>query len=323
MFDDFLTKVAALRSAERPFAIALVVRCEAPVSGKPGDKAIIEADGSVWGWIGGGCVQPLVIQEAQQAIKDGSPRLIRIAPSQGSESEEGIVNYSMTCHGGGALDVYIEPMLSNPHILIVGRSLAAQFLCKLGKVIGYRVSVVAPGANRESFPDADLLVDKLDLSQVKITPETYVVVSTQGEHDEEALEQALRANTPYVSFIASELKARKVFDFLTTKGLAPELLSRIKAPAGLKIGASSSEEIAVSILAEIVQARKSKVPAAGCEHVAVDKATLAKAHDPVCGMAVDSSVATYTSEYRGKTFFFCCGGCKQTFESEPEVYAES
>src|SRR5207247_2580777 len=106
MFDEFLTKVAALRSAERPFAIALVVRCEAPVSGKPGDKAIIEADGSVWGWIGGGCVQPLVIQEAQQAIKDGSPRLIRIAPSQGSESEEGIVNYSMTCHGGGALDVY-------------------------------------------------------------------------------------------------------------------------------------------------------------------------------------------------------------------------
>ena len=322
MFDEFLSKVTALRSAERPFAVAVVVRCQPPVSGKPGDKAIIQADGSVWGWIGGGCVQPLVIQEAQKAIEDGSPRLIRIAPSRGSESEEGIVNYSMTCHGGGGLDVYIEPMLSNPQILIVGRSLVAQILSKLGKVIGYHVSVVAPGANRESFPDADLIINELDLSQVKITPETYVVVSTQGEHDEEALEQALRTNTPYVSFIASVLKARKVFDFLTTKGLAPEMLSRVKAPAGLNIGASSSEEIAVSILAEIVQKRKSKAPAAGNEHVPVDKSTLAKAHDPVCGMAVDTSAANYVSEYRGKTFYFCCGGCKQAFDREPEVYAE-
>ena len=136
------------------------------------------------------------------------------------------MNYTMTCHGGGALDVYIEPILSKPQILIVGRSLTAQVLCKLGKAIGYRVSVVALGATRESFPDADLIIDELDLSQVKITPETYVVVSTQGEHDEEALEQALRANTSYVSFIASVLKARKVFDFLITKGLAPESLSQ-------------------------------------------------------------------------------------------------
>src|SRR5271166_5262621 len=233
MFDEFLSKATALRSAESPFAVAVVVRSQAPVSGKPGDKAIIQPDGSAWGWIGGGCVQPLVIREAKKAIEDGSPRLIRIAPSRGSETEEGIVNYTMTCHGGGALDVYIEPILSKPQILIVGRSLTAQVLCKLGKAIGYRVNVVAQGANRESFPDADLIIDELDLSQVKITPETYVVVSTQGEHDEEALEQALRANTSYVSFIASVLKARRVFDFLIAKGLAPESLSRIKAPAGL------------------------------------------------------------------------------------------
>jgi xanthine dehydrogenase accessory factor len=321
MFDEFLSKVTALRSAECPFAVAVVVRCEPPVSGKPGDKAIIQHDGSVWGWIGGGCVQPLVIREAQKAIEDGSPRLIRIAPSRGSESEEGIVNYTMTCHGGGALDVYIEPILSKPLILIVGRSLTAQVLCKLGKGIGYRVSVVAPGATRERFPDADLIIDELDLSQVKITPETYVVVSTQGEHDEEALEQALRANTSYVSFIASVLKARKVFDFLITKGLAPESLSRIKAPAGLNIGASSSQEIAVSILAEIVQARKSKVTAIGNEHFPVGNSALVNAQDPVCGMTVETSVANYVSEYRGKTFYFCCGGCKQTFDKQPEAYA--
>jgi xanthine dehydrogenase accessory factor len=323
MFDEFLSKVTALRSAECPFAVAVVVRCQPPVSGKPGDKAIIQRDGSVWGWIGGGCVQPLVIQEAQKAIEDGNPRLIRIAPSRGSESEEGIVNYSMTCHGGGALDVYIEPILSKPQILIVGRSLAAQFLSRLGKVIGYRVSVVAPGANREGFPDADLIIDELDLSQVKITPETFVVVSTQGEHDEEALEQAIRANTPNISFIASVLKARKVFDYLTTKGLAEESLSRVKAPAGLNIGASSPQEIAVSILAEIIQVRKSKAMAAGDDHVPVDKSTLVNARDPVCGMAVETSVASYVSEYKGKAFYFCCGGCKQTFDKQPEAYAES
>jgi xanthine dehydrogenase accessory factor len=321
MFDEFLSKATALRSAECPFAVAVVVRCQPPVSGKPGDKAIIQPDGTVWGWIGGGCVQPLVIQEARKAIEDGSPRLIRIAPSRGSESEEGIVNYTMTCHGGGALDVYIEPILSKPLILIVGRSLTAQVLCKLGKAIGYRVSVVAPGATRERFPDADLIIDELDLSQVKITPETYVVVSTQGEHDEEALEQALRANTSYVSFIASVLKARKVFDFLITKGLAPESLSRIKAPAGLNIGASSSQEIAVSILAEIVQARKSKMTALDIEDVPVDKSALVNAQDPVCGMAVETNAANYVSEYKGKTFYFCCGGCKQTFDKQPEVYA--
>jgi xanthine dehydrogenase accessory factor len=323
MFDEFLSKVTALRSAECPFAVAVVVRCQPPVSGKPGDKAIIQRDGSVWGWIGGGCVQPLVIQEAQKAIEDGNPRLIRIAPSRGSESEEGIVNYSMTCHGGGALDVYIEPILSKPQILIVGRSLAAQFLSRLSKVIGYQISVVAPGANREGFPDADLIIDELDLRQVKITPETYVVVSTQGEHDEEALEQALRANPPYVSFIASVLKAGKVFDFLTTKGLARESLSRIKAPAGLNIGASSPQEIAVSILAEIIQVRKTKATAAGDEHVPVDESALVNARDPVCGMAVETSVASYVSEYKGKAFYFCCGGCKQTFDKQPEAYAES
>src|SRR5580700_12037208 len=100
MFDEFLSKVTALRSAECPFATAVVVRCEPPVSGKPGDKAIIEANGNVWGWIGGGCVQPLVIREALKAIADGKPRLVRVTPSPTTEPEAGTVSYTMTCHGG-------------------------------------------------------------------------------------------------------------------------------------------------------------------------------------------------------------------------------
>jgi xanthine dehydrogenase accessory factor len=320
MFDEFLSKVSALRSAECPFAVAVVVRCQPPVSGKPGDKAIIQPDGSVWGWVGGGCVQPLVIQEALKAIEEGSPRLIRIAP-QNSESEDGIVNYSMTCHGGGALEVYIEPVLPELQILIMGRSLAAQTLAKLGKAIGYHVVVVAPGADREIFPDADLVIGEMDLSQVKTTPQTYIVVSTQGEHDEEALEQALRTDTPYVSFVASVPKARKVLDFLAAKGFARESLSRIKAPAGLQIGAMSSREIAVSILAEIIQARKSSPRAIFGGHASIGNSALAKARDPVCGMDVDLTGASYVSKHNGITFYFCCAGCQQAFDQQPETYA--
>ena len=321
MFDEFLNKATALRSAESPFAVAVVVRCQPTVSGKPGDKAIIQPDGSVWGWIGGGCVQPLVIREALKAIEEGSPRLVRIAPTRDSESEDGIVKYSMTCHGGGSLEVYIEPILPELQILIMGRSLAAQTLSRLGKAIGYRVTVVAPGADREIFSDADLIIDELDLRQVKITPQTYIVVSTQGEHDEEALQQALRTDTSYISFIASRPKARKVLDTLTAQGLAPESLSRIKAPAGLDIGASSSREIAVSVLAEIIQTKKSQARAIGEEHL-IDEFALLSAKDPVCGMAVNTSAATCASEYRGKTFYFCCGGCKQTFDQRPEAYCQ-
>ena len=321
MFDEFLSQASALCAEECPFAVAVVVRYQSPVSGKPGDKAIIRSDGSVWGWIGGGCVQPLVIEEAMRAIEDGSPRLIRIAPSLSPESEEGVVNYSMTCHGGGALDVYIEPVLPKPQILILGRSLAAETLAKLGKTIGYRVSIVAPGANRENFPEADLISERLDLSEVKITRETYVVISTQGEHDEEALEQSLRSNASYISFIASELKARKIFDLLAAKGLAPESLSRVRAPAGLPIGSSSPGEIAVSILAEIIQIRKSKLTAVGNRQVPDELSAAVSTRDVVCGMTVKKGAASCVSEYRGKTFYFCCAGCKQAFEMQPEAYA--
>ena len=322
MFDEFLSKAAELRSKGEPFAVALVVRYEAPISGKPGDKAIVHADGRIWGWIGGGCAQPVVVKEALKALEEGSPRLIRISPSADPKSQEGIVDYTMTCHSGGTLDIYIEPVLPKPQILILGRSLVAQTLARLGKAINYAIAVVAPGANRESFPDADLIREELDLGQLKITPQTYIVVSTQGEYDEEALEQALRFDTPYTAFVASKVKARKIFDYLSEKGIASELLGRVKAPAGLDIGAVSPEEIAVSILAEIVQVGRSKArPVAPAKEERPPLATATPdAKDPVCGMLVDMSRAKYKSQYQGNTFYFCCAHCKQAFDKEPGKY---
>src|SRR5260370_29044572 len=131
MLDDFLKKSAELAAAGERFATATVVRCQPPTYGKPGDKAIVRADGRLWGWIGGGCAQPVVIKEALKCLAEGRPRLVRISPSANG-AEEGVVDYSMTCHSGGALDIYIEPVLPQPHIVILGRSPAPQPPARLG-----------------------------------------------------------------------------------------------------------------------------------------------------------------------------------------------
>jgi xanthine dehydrogenase accessory factor len=316
MFEQFLGKADELLAKGEPFAVALVVRYQAPISGKPGNKAIILADGKIWGWIGGGCAQPVVVKEALKSLADGQPRLIRISPS--SSPEEGIVDYTMTCHSGGTLDIYIEPVLPKPHILILGRSPVAQTLCKLAKTIGYAVTVAAPVADREAFPDADLLQTSLDLDQLKLTNETFIIVSTQGESDEEALEASLTKGAAYIAFVASRVKAAKTLDDLKDRGIAPERLAQVRAPAGLDIHASSPEEIAVSILAEIIQTRRAA--AAAAKSKAALPPIKQDARDPICGMTVDVASAKHKSEFQGGLYYFCCAGCKQTFDNQPDRY---
>ena len=314
MFDEFLNKAAELRSRGESFAVALVVRFAAPISGKPGDKAIIYPDGRIWGWIGGGCSQPAVVKEALKALSEGTPRLVRITPSPSPSSGQGVVDYSMTCHSGGSLDIYIEPVLPKPHLVILGRSLVAQTLASLAKTIHFMVSAIAPGASREHFPTADAIYERLDLSPISIGPQTYLVVSTQGEDDEEALERALGVEAPYVAFVVSQPKREKIFEYLRGKGIASERLNRVRAPAGLPIGAVSPEEIAVSILAEIVQVSRSKPKPATAPPLPI---VTVEAKDPICGMLVNPSQAKHQSEYRERTYYFCCARCKQTFDADP------
>jgi xanthine dehydrogenase accessory factor len=312
MFNDFLNKSAELLAQGEAFAVATVVRSLPPTSGKPGDKAIVRADGTLWGWIGGGCAQPVVIKEALKSLAEGHPKLVRISPSpNGSEAgEEAIVDYTMTCHSGGSMDIYIEPVLPRPHIVILGRSAIAHALARLGRAAGYTVSVVAHEVDTDSFRDASLIAD---LSKVKLTPQTYIVVSTQGEDDEGALEQAVATGASYIAFVASKTKAHRVFDYLRGRGLPEEKLKQIRVPAGLDIGAQSPEEIAISILAEIIQ-KKATIRAPELN---------SGAQDPVCGMAVDPAKAKYKSEHRGRWFYFCCAGCKETFERKPEQYTSA
>jgi xanthine dehydrogenase accessory factor len=326
MFDRFLNKAAELLAKGEPFVTALVVRFQAPISGKPGDKAIIFADGKMWGWIGGGCAQPVVIKEALKALADGQPRLVRISPT--AAPEDGIVDYTMTCHSGGTLDIYIEPVLPKPHVLILGRSPIAQTLARLGKAIGYRISVAAPGAERDQFPDVDLLQTEWNVGGLKITSETFVVVSTQGEGDEDALEQAARTSAAYVAFVASKVKAQKILENLREAGVPAGRVSQIRAPAGLDIRAASPEEIAVSILAEIIQLRGARSnstaePKKSTLSVPSLRVLDKEARDPVCGMLVNVSGAKYKSEHNGSAVYFCCAGCKQAFDRQPEKYTLS
>ena len=317
MFDRFLEKASQLRAAGQSFVVAVVVRYQAPISGKPGDRAIITAEGKMWGWIGGGCVQPVAVKEALQALADGKPRLIRISPS--SSPEDGIVSYDMTCHSGGTVDIFIEPVLPKPQLVILGRSPIAQTLAKLGKIMNYAVSLAAADAQRENFPDADVLEASLDLSQIKITPQTFIVVSTQGQDDEEALEKAVTAGARYTAFVASRAKSQKVFEYLRERGIEEEKLTKVRVPAGLDIHAGSPEEIAVSILAEIIQVKGTRTAAPTA------KMTLPllgqEAKDPICGMMVDVGGAKYKSVFRGSSFYFCCPRCKQTFDQQPEKYS--
>jgi len=255
MFDEFLRKAEELRSADERFAVAVVVRSEPPVSGKPGYKAIIRADGTMCGWIGGGCTQPLVIREALASLEDGRPRLIRISPEASAAHEQGITEYTMTCHSGGALDVFIEPVLPRPHLVIFGRSLVAQTLARLAAAIDYKVTVVTSADAGERFQTADAVVEQLEECGTSIGREAFIVVATQGEDDEEALEQAASLGARYTAFVASRTKAGKIFEYLGEKGVSEERLARIKAPAGLDIKATTPEEIAVSILAEMIQAK--------------------------------------------------------------------
>jgi xanthine dehydrogenase accessory factor len=325
MFDQFLKKTTELVANGESFVTATVVRCEPPTSGKPGDKAIIRGEEVAWGWIGGGCAQPVVIKEAKKALAEGKPKLVRISPSP-SNPEEGIVDYTMTCHSGGALDIYLEPVLPKPQILILGRSPVAQFLAQIGSAVGYAVSIVTEDA-AEGFADVKMIQSRnFSLEQTRVTPETFVVVSTQGEGDEDALEQALNSGAGYIAFVASKTKAGKLLQYLQDKGMTPEKAQQLRAPAGLNIGAKSPEEIAVSVLAEIIQIR------AGAAKTALqpqnDKAIAlpivnTDAKDLVCGMTVDTTKAKYKTEHQGKMFYFCCAGCKKAFETSPQKYLAS
>jgi xanthine dehydrogenase accessory factor len=313
MTDDLLVLAADLRRRGERFALATVVRCERPTSAKPGAKALIRPDGSVTGWVGGACAEPVVAREALAALGDGQPRLVVLVGEGGRDPArtEGIVHLPMTCHSGGTLEIYVEPFLPKAQLVLVGHGPVIETLASLASTAGYQVAVVRDDA---------LASARLD---VALGPDTSVVVATHGDFDEDALTRVLATPVGYVSLVASRKRAGTIVETLRARGVRPEHLDRLKAPAGLDIGAVTPEEIAVSILAEIIHtrhARKAEPLVAASMGAAAADAPI-EARDPICGMTVEVATARHQSDWAGRSVYFCCRGCKETFDADPQRYA--
>jgi xanthine dehydrogenase accessory factor len=321
MTDKFFAKAHELTLKAVPFATALIVRAEKPTSAKPGDKAIVTADGVMYGWIGGSCAQPTVIKEALKALADSTPRFIRLSTDPHQHAPRaGLLDMPMTCFSGGTLEIYIEPQLPAPRLLVVGSLPVAQALVQLGKAMKYQVIVVDLDTKGASMPEADEVLT--DLSQVssRITPLTFAVIASHGNYDELALEQIIHSPVAYIGLVSSRKRGEAVLQYLKEQGFSPNELERLKYPAGLDINAREGEEIALSILAEIVQKRHSVNFIDVQALLPAPTAIPLTAIDPVCGMTVEIEGAKYTYSYNGQEFYFCCPSCRKLFKQSPEKY---
>jgi xanthine dehydrogenase accessory factor len=322
MFDDFFAKSLELHERGEPFATATVVRAEKPTSGKPGDKAIVTARGEMLGWIGGSCAEPTVIAEALKALAEDKSRLVRLSTEAVPEHRrDGVSDLPMTCYSGGTMEIYIEPHQPRTRLLIVGGQHVAQALAHLGRAMGYEIVSAAPRSEAHPLADADRRIDDLERLGEMVTPRTYVVVATHGHYDEVALVPALRSGARYVGLVASRKRAASVLDYLRGQGLDEAELAALHVPAGLDIQARRGEEIAVSILAEIVQHRRrveAAEAAAAVQPARSPERRPTTAIDPVCGMTVETAGALHTYEHRGETYYFCGAGCRSRFAKDPD-----
>ncbi|MDE3138132.1 MAG: XdhC family protein [Acidobacteriota bacterium] len=247
---DFYKKAAELASSGKPFAVATVVRVEGSSSAKRGSKALIDHEGKiVQGWVGGGCAESAVRTSAVSCIEKNASVLLTL------DMTDEVLGVGMPC--GGKMDVFIEPVLPKPELLIVGHGRIAETLAGLASLLNFTVTVNDPGASRDAFPSADRLVTRdLDLRQTPIGPNTYVVIATQHKGDHLWLQKALAQDAAYIALIASTHRARLVLDYLLAEGVPAEKVERVQSPAGLDLGAQTPEEIALSILSQIVAHRR-------------------------------------------------------------------
>jgi len=287
--DEVLIAAGRLASAGEPFALATVVNVVRPASTRRGDRAVVTPDGRLSGWIGGACSEPIVVREALRALGDGESRLLRIGPPGTEEdSDAGVVSAESMCASEGIVEVLVEPQLPKPLLAIVGDSPSARTLADLARTIGWRVS-----EGHQEGADA-------------------VVVASMGHGDEEALTAALASGTGYVGLVASSRRASVVLAALRDQGIDEEEVARVRSPAGLDLGPSSQEEIAVAILAELVAWRHTTrvggyVPSQ-------------EVVDPVCGMVVSVQAAKEVVELEGVAYAFCGAHCRKRFEEDPARY---
>lgn len=300
---ELLELAADLSRRHQPFLTATVVWARGPSSGKKGSTAVIQPDGTVTGWIGGACAEPVVIRESREAMTDGRARLLFLGTEEDIamvEKRPDVTTVPISCTSEGALEVFLEPMLPAPHLVAVGGSPAVETLTALAATLDWRVDVVD---------------DALDFPPT--SGSTAIVIATQGHYDEPAVEAALQTDAGYIGLVASTKRAETVLGYLRDRGLPDDQLARIVAPAGLDLGHIAHQEIGVSIVADLVQRRAAgelrgwPLPTEK-PHTAID---------PVCEMEVEVATARWITEHEGETYYFCAPGCKTAFEKTPAEYA--
>ncbi|HXM72047.1 MAG TPA: XdhC family protein [Candidatus Dormibacteraeota bacterium] len=300
--DDVLELLREYAANGTPCVLATVVRVEPPTSARPGDKAVITADGRLRGWIGGSCSEPVVRREALRALAEGTPQLVRIVAAEEVRQtrKKGELMVATTCPSGGSLDIFIEPRVPRPLLLVFGDTPVARTLAKLGELTGFRSRTVT----------------QADLATMSVPPaDAWAVVATMGHYDEDALEAALAHPDLDVSLIASTRRAAAVRRALLARGLDENALGRLRTPAG-KVRGVSQEEIALLALAEVVIARQKR----GHDHATQEAPAVVFATDQVCGMTVDPLTSQHKAVYREQTYWFCSAGCQAEFEKEPERF---
>jgi xanthine dehydrogenase accessory factor len=314
-----MEQAAELARRGEPFALATVVWRQGPSSGQLGSRAIITASGELHGWIGGACAEPSVIRQAREVITEARARLLLLGTSEqfSGAVPEGMTVVPISCQSEGALEVYVEPVLPVPHLVVVGRSPMAHTLAELARVLGWRAD----------------LHDWSDFSASDVSTRSMVVVATQGHGDEEALEQAIAARPAYLGLVGSRKRGAAVLGYLAERGADAAELDKVRVPVGLDLGRTTHAEIAVAVLAELVALRATGTlaPAGTAGAAAEGTAATAGGHprgvpaadaiDPVCGMTVTAGPDGRPLTSDGVTYYFCCAGCRGEFESNPAAYA--
>ena len=326
---DILSRAGSLRGARTPFVLATVVAALPPQSVRPGTRAIVHADGTIEGWIGGGCVRPLILQEAREALADGAPRLVRMNPGgEGTDPRPGVRVYAMTCQGEGGVEIFLEPVRPAPRVIVLGETPVASAVARLASELDFDVVQASPAHPVSAGSPGAGTTDVAALRDADAS--SFVVVATMGAGDEEALAAAAGSGAGYVGLVASAKKARFLVEYARSAGVSAEALERVKAPAGLDLGGMTPAEIALSILAEIVQRRHAarvtsaptvtrasgvSVPVVADVVAPVEKGRMDGdlPRDPICGMPVDPATARHTVVEGSRTVYFCCPHCRADY----------
>jgi xanthine dehydrogenase accessory factor len=303
---DIVERAAELARRGEEFALATVVWRQAPSSAQMGSRAIITREGQLYGFIGGACAEPVVLREAIRVIESREPRLLFLGTADVPQAglPEGMFYVPMACQSEGALQIYVEPVVPALDLVVVGGSPMTCTLAELAGTLGWKSRVI----------------EAAELSAADLTERSIVVIATQGHGDEDAVRLAVSAVPAFVGLVASRKRGESVLAYLAERGVPQHLLDRVRTPVGIDLGRTSHQEVAVSVLAELVQRRAAGELSSFHVDAPTAKPVAVEVLDPVCGMTVTADAAHFPVEHSGTTYYFCCARCSESFAAEPARY---